>query len=381
MSEHAVLAPSSAFRRRACAGSRALEAAYPELEESPASREGTAAHWCAAELMAGRTIDEGLIAPNGVMVTDEMVEGAEMYVDYMESIWTKFDLGKSRFRKVECRTDISTIHEHCYGTPDLSIMWPRHLFIADFKFGHEFVDAFENWQLIEYAAGELEYYDIDGISDQHTYVTMAIIQPRAYGHGGPIREWTILASDLRGHFNEARRFETEAMKDNAPYTVSDACTYCSGRHVCPAYQQAAQVATQYANTGIPFMLSNQAAAVELRYLKRAQNILEGRISGLEVQLLEAGKRGESIPHWAIEAGQGKEVWKESIPEAEIVAMGELLEKDLTKRKLVTPIQARKILHNDDLVKAYTERRSGALKLVPFDGSKFKKIFIDEAVTK
>lgn len=42
--------------------------------------EGNAAHWVFAEMLAGRPVSEGMQAPNGVFITDEMIEGGELVV-------------------------------------------------------------------------------------------------------------------------------------------------------------------------------------------------------------------------------------------------------------------------------------------------------------
>jgi hypothetical protein len=81
MSEHALLAPSSAARWIACAGSVMMEVLYPETVEHAAAAEGTASHWAASEMLAGRVVAEGQVAPNGVVLSDEMIECAEVYVD------------------------------------------------------------------------------------------------------------------------------------------------------------------------------------------------------------------------------------------------------------------------------------------------------------
>lgn len=82
MTAHARLAPSSAARIVACPGSRKLEAMFPQ-EETIESREGDAAHWAAAQMLAGVAVSIGMAASNGVLLTDEMIEGAEMYAEHI----------------------------------------------------------------------------------------------------------------------------------------------------------------------------------------------------------------------------------------------------------------------------------------------------------
>lgn len=366
MSDHALLAPSSASRRKACAGSLWMERKYPQPDDSPASAEGTAAHWAASETLLGRIVDSGQIAENGVMLTDEMIDAADMYVDHVRKV--------NQLVWVEKRVDISYIHPDCWGTPDA---WAFDaikgiVYLWDFKYGHRFVDVFENWQLIEYAAGILDELGIDGIRDQHITVVMTIVQPRCYVGGSPIRSWSLRASDLRGYFNAARMFEAKAIDDNAKLTVSPECRDCSARHACPALQQASYADMNIATEAVPFDLPPQALGTELRYINAAIDTLTARATSLEEQALSMIRQGKSIPHFTAQHGMGRERWAK--PEAEVIAMGELMGVKLGTTKLVTPKQAIKAGMNSEIVKSFTETPRGELKLVPDDGTTARKIF-------
>lgn len=366
MSGHAPLAPSSASRRRACAGSRKMEALYPQVDDSPASREGTAAHWAASELLSGRTVDSGQIAENGVMLTDEMIDAATMYVDEVLKVGEPI--------AIECSVNIDYIHEKCWGTPDCWMYDRRNgtVYLWDFKYGHRFVDVFENWQLIEYTAGILELIGVNGITDQHITVVMTIVQPRCYVGGSPVRSWSVRASDLRGYFNEARMFEERAMDDNAVCTVTPECRDCSARHACPALQRASYSDMNIATEAVPFDLPPEALGTELRYIQSAIDTLTARASSLEEQALSMVRRGVAIPHYTAQHGMGRERWIK--PEAEVIAMGKLMGVELGTVKLVTPKQAVKAGMPEAVVKSFTEVPRGELKLIRNDGSKARKIF-------
>lgn len=367
MSDHAPLAPSSASRRKACAGSRKMEALYPQGDDSPHALEGTAAHWAASEMLSGRTVDSGQIAENGVMLNDEMIEAATMYVDEIRKV-------ANTPIYVEQRVNINYIHEQCWGTPDAWLYdeYQQRLHLWDFKYGHRFVDVFENWQLIEYAAGILDSLGIDGIKDQHITVVMTIVQPRCYVGGSPIRSWSLRASDLRGYFNAARMFEAKAMANDATLTVSPECRDCSARHACPALQRAAYSDMNIATEAVPFDLPPEALGAELRYLQSAIGTLTTRASSLEEQALSMIRQGKSVPHFTAQHGNGRERWVK--PEAEVIAMGELMGVNLGVTKLVTPKQAVKAGMPEAIVKSFTEIPRGELKLVPDDGTKARKIF-------
>ena len=80
--DHAFLAPSSAgiWGPGGCPASPTVEAQYPEQEDSEKAREGTAAHWVASERLGGRSVAVGELAPNGVVVDQDMIDGTDAYV-------------------------------------------------------------------------------------------------------------------------------------------------------------------------------------------------------------------------------------------------------------------------------------------------------------
>lgn len=372
---HAKHAPSSADQRRQCPASRRMQEYYPQDEESPASRDGTAAHWAVAELLHGNAIDVGLVAPNGVMLDAEMCEAAEMCAEVVLR-----DAAGQYPIQVEQRVEMPSIHRDVWGTPDYWVWRPRHLVLTDFKYGHRFVSEYENWQLIEYAEGILPLVGVDGSNDADVYVTMRIVQPRCYVGGSPIREWTVKAVDLRGYANEARMFEERAALPDAPMAVGPACRDCTARHACPAAQRAAYAAMDVAETGEPFDLPPEALGVELRYIDRAIQRLEARRTGLEAQALNLVKRGQPVPHWRIEQGYGRKRWKK--PDAEVAALGDMMGVDIAPRKPVTPTQAIKAGLDAAVVDAYSETPLGEAKLKPDDGTQARRVFgIDGRVNK
>lgn len=373
MTEHSRLPPSSAVRRVACPGSRALEEKYPEDQESPYAREGHAAHWVAANMLK----DVPPLESNEP-ITDEMVEGAEMYVDYIGKVLK--DLSKKediRFVHsslyVEERIDIKRIHPDCWGTPDAWFCLGTELHIFDYKYGHGYVEVFENWQLIEYAAGILDKLEINGIQDRRLNVTLHIIQPRSFHRLGPIRSWRMKASDLRPYFNILEKAELEASQDYAVCKPNPECNYCLGRHACEALQRSTLTTIDVVEMNTPFDLKPASLGNELRYLRRSAALLDARITGLEQQATATIKRGERVPFFKLESNPGGKRWK--VPAEEVIALGSLLGYELSKpAQVVTPIQAAKKGMSDDLIASYVEIKPGALKLIEDDGSDARKIF-------
>lgn len=374
MSTHAFLAPSGAFCTVKCAAAPAMQQRCPE-QETDAQREGTAAHWAAAEVLAGRPVDVGVIAPNGVILTAEMCEGAEMYADDVTQAVTPWCVANNTAPDgrlyVETPISCATLHPHCWGTPDTWFWEPRLLRIWDFKFGHALVEAFENWQLLSYAAGILDA--LNGLEDQQTIVEFRIVQPRAFHIDGPIRVWRAYASDLRGYFNILRHAFAEAMKPDAAAKPGPHCKYCTGAPICTALQRESYRITDATFAAQPFDMPPGALGVELRIFEDALTMLTARVEGLREQAFAMLKRGNSVPFYAVEFGKGRERWAK--PSREVVALGELMGVNLAKPpEVITPNQARKAGVPAAVVAAYTEVPTGSQKLVRDDGTKARKIF-------
>lgn len=383
MSEHSILPPSSAARRLACPGSRALEALFPQ-EESAAAREGTAAHWVASQMLLlrdrhGKPPSQWSTAPNGEPVTQEMIEGAELYNKCVMDVLKMYSNPHIlQSLHVEERINITTIHPECWGTPDAwlynkNVTGNAQLYIWDYKYGHGIVEVFENWQLLEYAAGILQTLGVNGYDDQHTSVTFYIVQPRGYHRDGTIRSWTTKACDLRAQFNALRDAETKAMEPNAPCRPSPECTYCAGRHACQTLQRSALSAVDVSLSNTPDILTGDHIGNELRYLTRAAELLEARITGLSEQALSIIKSGQRVPHYRAEQSTGRECWNRNADE--VALLGDMFGIDLKKPvAVITPKQAVKEGIPQEVIKQYSVTPRGAIKLVAEDSTQIRKIF-------
>lgn len=379
MSAHAFLAPSSAFRWVRCALAPALEAAYPETEASPASLEGAAAHWVNEMLLRGCPASLDMQAPNGVGVTREMLEGAELVRDDIADT-----LGPDWAQRlvIEQRVNIPRVHPtHNWGTPDYRA-WSRMnngrlcLHVWDYKYGQGIVEAFENWQLIDYAAGILD--EAGAVDDRELVVDLVVIQPRAFHRNGPVRRWRVLASDLRGYINNLSNAAAEATSGLPRATPTpEGCKHCLGRHACEALQREAYSAAGVARHYGALELSPHALGLELRTLKQAQELLAARVTGIEAQVVASIKRGVGVPFWAMESVPGRLAWNK--PAAEVFALGDMLGLDLRKEaEPITPTQAKAAAKPKglpgELFDAYASRPVGAAKLVVDDGTRARLIF-------
>lgn len=373
--EHSILPPSSAARRMMCAGSRVMEAHYPD-EDSQEAREGHAAHWVASTLLLDKfnthvAQPEPMpeFAPNGEPITNEMLKGAELYVsDITNTIGSRNVLSYG----IEDRVDMPNLHPESWGTPDYWAMTHRHLYIWDYKFGHKTVDVFENWQLIAYAAGILNKLAEEGKYDQNIRVTFRIVQPRSYHPEGTIREWSIMATDLRPYFNQLEAAEYKSMEPEAATVPGSECNYCTGRHACTALREAVLTRIDTAGNSIPHELNAEQTGNLLRLTKHGAGLIEALVTGLEKQAEAMLKRGDRVPHFRLETVLGRERWTK--PAEMIAIMGQLFEKDLRKpMEVITPKQAIALGMPEEAVTPFVERPSG-VKLIAEKPNDARKAF-------
>lgn len=378
---HARLSPSAAGRWVVCPGSIAMTEVLPD-DRNEAAEEGTASHWVASETLLGRGAALGravgmgtgsVVAPNGIVITEEMVDAAMVYVASVTRI-----APQPHTRSVEHRVYCKRIHPACWGTPDCwhfnPATWELHVW--DYKYGFGIVEPEENWQLICYVAGIIEqirgHYPA-GQFDQQLKVVLHIVQPRPYHVLGSDRTWTIMACDLRSCFNRLETAAAEAMGPSPRCLSGSHCQYCRARHACPAAQQAAYNAVDMAYQAVSQPLPPEALGLELRALRQAADAIKHRLTGLEQQAIGLINAGTGIPGWGIEHGQGHAKWK--APADQIFALGDMMGIDLrAPAAAITPAKARDKGLDLSLAAGFIERPSTGIKLVRQDKTLAARVF-------
>lgn len=195
MADHAKLSPSGAHRWMACPGSLAMEAGYPDTSSEFAD-EGTAAHFLASECLEGEH-DAKFFLGRHILVSEDFtgwpditqaeikskamgryfVADADMCREVQKYIDAVREAAQGGVLHVEQRLPIfgGALGDQ-FGTSDTVIELPGVLWIRDLKYGKGVqVFAEENEQLMLYALGALDHFDLLG--DVET-VRMTIDQPR-----------------------------------------------------------------------------------------------------------------------------------------------------------------------------------------------------------
>lgn len=388
MVAHSIIPPSSAGiwgKPGGCTGWVLMAQLYPQTEETEESKEGSASHWVGADILISYLNGDqirvgsdyvGQVCPeNGVVITEVMIEGAELYVRDILKVCN--ERGLLRALHIEERVACPAIHELSFGTPDCWIYDAKahELFIWDYKFGFLVVEAFENWQSLNYLDGIVEQLGFKGIQDQDLKITVRICQPRALHRDGPIREWKITGGALRGYTNILRANAAEALGPNAVCRTGSHCRDCPGRHACEAALTAGAQLFEAASAPVPVDISDHALAVQAALVERAYAHLKSLRTAYHAQIEGKARAGAVVPGWTTEPTFGKEKWTR--PVEEIIAMGAAFGKDLSKPTAVTPKQAIKLGVDEAVIKAYsTQPRTGA-RVVLDNGIKVKQVFTNE----
>lgn len=393
MNEHSIIPPSSASIWGApggCTGWVAMSQQYPETEEGEEAKEGTASHEIGADLIHDhcvgptvRTVDQfvGRQAANGVIFTKEMYDAALMYANDVGEVMRKHSIFGGPGYGIEKRLIMPEIHDKSFGTTD-SFLYDNidaHLYVWDYKFGFETVEAFENWQTINYINGIIKLLpNIKNWDPAAVTIHIRIAQPRAFHRDGPIREWVTTLAALKPHFQTLHDNAAIALSSNATIHTGNHCRYCQARHACPAALKAGMGLYEVAMQPTPVDLTPQVLGVQLAIIKRAINQLEYLETGFEEQAKAIIKRGSIVPNFMLEMGVGRLAWNK--PAAEVIALGELCGVNLQKPDAVkTPTQAKKLGIDEAVIKAYSEKPKTGLKLVPDNGNKAKLFFNNEEI--
>jgi hypothetical protein len=366
MTGHSIFPPSSMHCLVKCPGSFRLSKLYPEREDSPAAREGTAWAETCANLARGTPVRVGTLATNGVAITDEMIEGAELYADTVP-----FDFLPRAH--IEERVDIPAIHPKCFGTPDLWYADENEIYVKDGKWGHVFVDEYENHQLMAYASGIINHL---GEKYKSARVSMTIVQPRCYSSKEIVRTWSCMASDLYGKINQMRIAAANAESDNTQCNTGAHCHHCSAKRGCLSFQRSIGKIFDFTGAPVPFEIPIDVKGAYLRTIQHAEILLKDMKAALAEEIENSIRNGTPVSGYELEPTKNRVIWTKSF--LETTALGDLLDVNMRKDSLMTPLQAKAALKkkgiDESVISDYCESVPGALKLTTTDSNKTRRIF-------
>ena len=375
---------SSAPRWVPCPGSVSLEARHPDTEESLPAMEGTAAHWVASEVLTqwgsqGASvpiIDEyvGQTAPNGIVVTQEMVNAVNVYVKEVLATLQQ-NGGKLGDLMVEHSVSIDWIHPNNKGTLDCGAHLITHtgniLRVWDFKYGWGLVDP-KTWQLINYGLGIVYGLPNDVLP---THIEFCIVQPRPYHRDGPIRKERITVQELYKLGEHVYNSAHNATSTSPRLSTGPHCDNCRGRHDCEALSNMTQRCREIIENTVPLDIPNNKIGRELELLTELEKLIKARKTGLESQITAKINNGNYIEGWTLEPGRGTRKWRGD--NDTVREFGKLFNVDLSVDGVLTPAQAEKKGIDRKILNNFIKKIPGALKLTPQDNNHANKVFKNE----
>lgn len=372
--DHAFLASSAADIwgiPDGCPAYPRMALAYSDENDSPEAREGTAAHEYVSTVLMGTKREVGDLAANGHPVTDEMVECAQALFTDVAS-WRP---GCGHRFGVEERLHMPSVHPTLnWGTADIigANFTIKRLYVRDYKFGHKYVDAWENRQLVDYAIGAFRHFAISPEDIPNWTVDTGIFQPRCWHPEGPRKLWEVTGARFLELADDLAYRARKASDPNAEFHTGDYCTYCPARYACPALRAAGGASVDLSMQGIPHDLTPDMSGLIRAHIVGAIDRLKALQSGVDAQIEAYIRKGQRVPGCDLQPGGGREYWTK--PLDEVFMLGDLFGKDLRKKDALTPKQARDLGIDETVISAYSDRRRGELKVVAVQDNTAAKAF-------
>jgi hypothetical protein len=345
-----------------------MQACYPS-DGGEAANAGLCGHSVGGDLLykPGGTREKyvGRYTLHGVTVDDEIYDAAELYANEVKKV-AGYDA------RVEERVSAPTIHLELFGTCDA---WyydeaTNTLYIWEFKFGFVSVDAFENWQMICYAAAIL--FNPNETASNAYNVVFVVVQPRDYSADGPVKVWRTTTEKMQPYFDRLRSSAADAFSTKPKIVSGDHCRYCKARHACEAARKSAFSAFEYSCEPIPVELTPEQLGRELEILERCKNAIEYRYEALKTQVETLIRKGRNVPQWQLRPKSHKQNWTVSAEDLEQIE--KTYNTKLTKTVAITPKQAIKAGIPQDVVSMLTETKPGRNYLTHYDVRKESERF-------
>lgn len=362
---HALLGASSAHRWLICPPIARLEE-HIEDKGSSFAQEGTDAHSLAElelskrfKLLTTRAINSRLklLKQDSDFYSQEMDDYIAAYCDLVEEHFNHYE---NATIELEQRVDYGKWVPEGYGTSDVVILSENTIEIIDLKYGKGVpVDAYLNPQLMLYALGAVDKYDL--LYDFHT-VRMTVIQPRLDN----VSSFEIDKEELLYWAdNYVAPRAIQAWEGNGEWTITDDVVKFSKvrAQLRPRAERNFQLIDKYDFKEAPLLEKDEIAEI----LDRAAEIKKW-LEHVESYALAQALAGEEFPGYKIVAGRSVRKISDEESLAMMLEVEGYEEKDFLKPRTLQPIgQLEKLVGKkkfEELAHEFVIKPEGKPVLVP-----------------
>jgi hypothetical protein len=318
---HALLSASSAARWLACPPSAVAAEAYPN-EGTEYTAEGTLAHEV-AEYAASAPVDAPWIANGRDDITQEMVECAKGYADYIQEQIETPDATVL----LEQQVDFSPWVPGGFGTADCIIIQGDTMDVIDYKYGKGVaVSAEDNPQEKLYGLGALNDYGF--VYDVHT-IRLHIYQPRLNN----ISVDTLTVEELLLWAEETvKPTAAKAYKGKGDYSPGEHCRFCPHAGRCRALTK---TCTEYVTTHGMRSTVPVLAPWEVAQVLTMEPLVSLWLKRVKDQALTSMLNGQQVPGYKVVAGRGSRTWADDLEVAAELEKAGYTREDITKTELLS----------------------------------------------
>ena len=351
---HALLSASSSARWLACPPSAVAAEAY-QNEGTAFTREGTLAHEVAEHIANGGTKDLAALKDWGEEYTQEMLDCAEGYRDYI------LEQTKSPAAVVllEQRVDFSPWVPDGFGTADCIIIQGDEMDVIDYKYGKGVaVSAEDNPQMKLYGLGALNEF---GFAYDVVKVRLHIYQPRINN----VSVYELTAEDLDAWGEKTvKPIAQKAAKGKGTYKAGEHCRFCPHAGKCRALTK---TCTEYVQTHGMKASVQKLAPWEVADILAMEPVLNLWLKNVKDQALTSMMNGEKVPGYKVVAGRGSRVWTNELTVHTALTEAGYTTEDITKTELLSVAAMEKAIGKKkaaELLEDLIEKKQGAPTIAP-----------------
>jgi hypothetical protein len=359
MEEHSPLGASGSNCWLNCAGSYWAQKDIPD-KSSVFAYEGTCCHELAEiclanKIAARRRIGLPLHINKDFIVTSEMADYAQTYIDYVRSV--------GGVQEYEQKVSYSDWVPDGFGTADVIATVDDTLYVIDLKYGKGVkVFAEHNPQGMLYALGALNER---AVFQDFKKVVIVIHQPRLEH----LSEWSITPKTLYTWAEWVKERAALCLEPDAPRTPGEKqCQWCRAKATCPALAKQTEdsllVHFEDMTTKEPPAPGNLTDQ-QLQTVLEHKTMIEKWLKAVEQHVVGRFESGFNFPGWKMVEGRSNRKWADE-DKAEKLLRKLLGAEDAYKKKLLTAPAAEKALGKEDKyrIKDLIVKPEGKPTLVP-----------------